>query len=526
MTPRRRFLRHSAPLLAAPWLASCSKGASQPAPPGMPRLGINLAETVDWNTELPFIDFFRMSREWISQLPTGDWGKGPKLALDEQGWIKSLEPGHWADTPMCTATGSIYPQGNYKVSYEGAGEIDFWGSGRVIASAPGSLTVEVTPSRGPIWLRLKKTDPANPVRNIRVLRPGYEPAATPHNAFHPGFLERWQGVACVRFMDWMHTNNSRQSAWKDRPTPQEATFSVKGTPVELMVDLVNRLEADAWFCMPHGADDEYVQQFAKLVKAQLKPTLKVYLEFSNELWNGQFQQARDAQMAAQAAKMGLGQWISQRSVQLFSTWEQAFGGRERLVRVMPSQAANKYLSDEMLKHRDGFKSCDALAIAPYLSLNLPPDKSGGASLSAAEVEAWSVDMLLDHLESQALPECIGWMKAQKAVADQYGVKLVAYEGGQHLVGIFGAENRDNLTRLLHAANAHPRMGVLYQRYFDAWAELGGDLHCHFNSVAQWSKWGSWGLLQYAEEDPAKSPKFMASLTWARRQGQKVRVPGL
>lgn len=31
------------------------------------RMGINLAGPADWNTELPFVDVFRMSRPWISQ---------------------------------------------------------------------------------------------------------------------------------------------------------------------------------------------------------------------------------------------------------------------------------------------------------------------------------------------------------------------------------------------------------------------------------------------------------------------------
>jgi hypothetical protein len=521
--PRRQFLRSAPPLLALPWLAGCRKGAvaAQPAPAPQPRLGINLSEAVDWNTEFPFLDLFRTSREWISQKPNSDWGKGPPLKLDEAGWVQFLEPGHWADTPMSSASGGLHPAGSYQVVYDGDGEIDFWSGATVVSRAPGRLVIDVKPSQGPIWLRLKKTDPARPVRNIRVLRPGVDPAAVAANAFDPAFLKRWQGIACVRFMDWMHTNNSKQSAWKNRPKPEEATFAVKGVALEVMCDLANRLQSDAWFCIPHRADEDYVRQFATLAKAKLDPGLKVWLEFSNELWNGQFEQAREAQAAAKSAGQSLAQWVSQRSVQLFEQWAQAFGGRERLVRVMPAQAAGTYYSEELLKHRDAFKQVDALAIAPYLSLNLAPDASAGPGPTAPEVENWSVEQLLDHLESKALPECIGWMTQQKKVADRFGVRLVAYEGGQHLVGIFGAENRDRLTRLLLAANAHPRMGQLYDKYFQAWAAAGGDLHCHFNSVAQWSKWGSWGLMQHAGEDPATSPKYRAAMGWAKQRGQKV-----
>ena len=114
---------------------------------------------------------------------------------------------------------------------------------------------------------------------------------------------------------------------------------------------------------------------------------------------------------------------------------------------------------------------------------------------------------------------------QKKVADTFGLSLVAYEGGQHLVGIQGGENIDAMTARFHEANAHPAMGALYRKYLVAWMACGGDLFCHFSSVGQWSKWGSWGSLQYADEDPAQSPKFTAMMTWAKQRGQNVAVPG-
>ena len=43
-----------------------AKAGGPPAAP-KPALGINLAGPEDWNTELPFVDVFHLSREWISQ---------------------------------------------------------------------------------------------------------------------------------------------------------------------------------------------------------------------------------------------------------------------------------------------------------------------------------------------------------------------------------------------------------------------------------------------------------------------------
>ena len=171
-----------------------------------------------------------------------------------------------------------------------------------------------------------------------------------------------------------------------------------------------------------------------------------------------------------------------------------FGGRERLVRVLASQAANPYVSEQILSFREAYKSADALGIAPYISMIIAPDREP----KAEEVARWSVDRLLDYVEKVALPRSVEWMQRQKQIADKYGLLLVAYEAGQHLVGTRGAENNAQLTERFHQANRHPQMGEIYRRYLQAWVDVGGDLLCHFSSVSRWSKWGSWGLLEYAD----------------------------
>ena len=57
------------------------------------------------------------------------------------------------------------------------------------------------------------------------------------------------------------------------------------------------------------------------------------------------------------------------------------------------------------------------------------------------------------------------------------------------------------------------MGKVYDAYFKAWEDADGGLLCHFASVGTWSKWGSWGLLQYADDDPKASPKYQAVMRW-------------
>src|SRR5262249_10227563 len=117
-------------------------------PAARPRLGMNLSGPTDSNTELPFADVFRLPRPWISQQQGKPWGQGPKLELDERGWVRSLARGCWAESPLCTIEGGHYPSGTYTVRYEGRGEIAFTGAAKVETSRPGRMTIRVDASKG------------------------------------------------------------------------------------------------------------------------------------------------------------------------------------------------------------------------------------------------------------------------------------------------------------------------------------------------------------------------------------------
>lgn len=485
-----------------------------------PRMGINLGGPSDWGTELPLVDVFRLSRQWISQREGQGWGKGPALSLDARGWVTKLEPGCHVDTPMCTIErGGHYPAGRYVVLYEGSGTFHFWGSARIAEQQPGRIAIDVDPTRGPIWLRITAVDPDDYLRNIRVLMPGHE-ATHAAQPWREDFIERWRGMACLRFMDMMHTNHSPLRTWSDRPTMQSAHWTGDGgLPIEMLCDLANRIDADAWFCVPHMADDDFVRRFAELVKAKLDPQRKVYVEYSNEVWNGMFAQHRYA--AEQGERLGFDgkpwerawKYTARRSVEIFAIWEDVFGGTDRLVRVLPTQAVNLWSAKRIIGFEDAYKHADALAIAPYLGWT--PNES-----EADAVVAMGLDGVFETLSRERLGEIAEVMRKNKALADAHGLDLIAYEAGQHLVGVGAATNNEALTELFQAANADPRMGDVYKRYYRAWETSGGGLMCHFSSIGRWSKWGSWGLMQFGyDEQP--TAKFNVTIETMRAwNGQK------
>jgi len=156
-----------------------------------------------------------------------------------------------------------------------------------------------------------------------------------------------------------------------------------GVAPELMIDLCNRQKVDPWFCVPHLASDDFVKQFAALVRKKLDKERKVYVEYSNECWNGQFAQARYC--AEQGAKLGLSKnryegqlrYYSQRSVEVFDVWEKELG-KDRLVRVLATQSANPWTGTTVLDWKNAHERADAVAIAPYFGNRFGDPKTADA----------------------------------------------------------------------------------------------------------------------------------------------------
>lgn len=482
-------------------------------------MGINLTSVCYWSTENPFLDVFKQSQVFQAQRKGVPYGEGGPLDLDAKGWIKSLEPGQWADTIICRE-GGHYRGGEYVCLYDGKGRIEFDFDAKVKNRQNGRITLHVSPSPAGMVLRIAETDPLDPIRNIRLIFSRFEKTFE-NLVFQPEFLKRWEGFKAIRFMDWMGTNNSSVETWADRPLPDQQTQEgERGVALEYMILLANRLKADPWFCMPHGASHDYVANFAAMVKDRLDPWLKVYVEYSNEVWNSSFQQAEYAR------RMGLGLGLSEdpfeagllyyarRAKEIFQIWEDVFGGSDRLVRVLAAQSANPWTSERIVGFEDAFKSADALAIAPYF----------GGELGNPETVAQVLRMPLDGILAQCAVDIAANRKTvarHAAVAASYGLDLVAYEGGQHLVGTGGAENNEALKELFIAANRDPRMKQLYLEDLAGWKKAGGRIFAAFTSMSPYVKWGSWGLIENGDQDPLLAPKYQAVLEFMGRPADRV-----
>jgi hypothetical protein len=274
-----------------------------------------------------------------------------------------------------------------------------------------------------------------------------------------------------------------------------------------MIDLANARGANPWFCMPHLADDDYVRQFARLVKQRLRPDLKAYVEFSNEVWNWIYPCAHFADAEGKRLKLGepaRGRYYAQRSMEIFRIWEEELG-RDRLVRVLAWQFVNPQETEQVLSWKDAYKRADALAVAPYFGHEYgQPDTIGTmTNLTAPQ--------LLDRIASEVDGPNREQMAAQAALARKYGLQLIAYEGGPHLVGVGDAQNNQAATALFIAVNRHPRMGEILKRHYENWFAVGGGVYVAFVYVEAPSKVGSWGVLEFQDQPITDAPKYRAIL---------------
>ena len=518
-------------------------------------LGTNLTGIADWSTEMPFIDAFKSSRQWITQCESkepgcsGSWNtkEFEKLDLDEYGWVKSLPKPE--ESAEYTRVGTLlfrgverYPGGKYVVLYEGEGKIEYKFDARKdeAASVPGRDVIDVTPSKKGIYLAITETDPqktGNYIRNIRVVPAEYE-ATYSDEIFNPKFLEKINQFKALRFMDWMDTNNSEQSEWKNRPKVDKASYSYGGgVPIKIMVELANRLQVDPWFNMPHQATDEYFTNFASLVKETVDPHLTIYVEYSNEVWNRQFKQfdwVRDNGPVPGGKKSF--QPYGVRTAQMCDIWKDVFGEESHRVKcVMGTQTANPRVAGQVLNcDRWSEAPCyehgiDALAITAYFSAGL------GKPEYEEEIMAWLIDPTIDEFamamsqlkdgsvlgtEGDNTSDLLERFNQYSQMAREKGLELVVYEGGSHVVGRKKVVNNQKITEFFIELHRQPEFYDRYMEMLNAWKNTQGNrtVFMNFSNIRRPNKWGSWGVLEYVDQE--SSPRYDALMDFIEQNNSK------
>ncbi len=505
-------------------------------------IGVNSNEVMDDDASIPFIDVFKTSIPFEEARP---WLTKGKVIYDEHGWPKNLNGGQAGTRFLYKLPKNTVPEGNYTVLYDGEGILSYSDDAKLVSREPGKDIISIHAGKDNeyrVKLIIKNSNAKNYLRNIRVLMPGGVCSNNPfkhakdkryckgsrflafekyHESliFNPTYLDYMKDFKVVRFMNMSGITRNPLSSWNERPKLKDATWAgkqgVRGAPLEIMVALANRLNADPWFTLPHKADNNFIRQYAKYVKDNLKPGLKAYVEYTNEAWNSIFTQAHYVkdmgermQLDEDRDKAGY-KYFSLRSVQIFDMWEQTFGGTDRIVRVMGSWTGWTRLSEMLLSYRNAYKKTDAIAIAPYF---YPSLKSAKKAKSVSQL----FKLIYDPKEKYSIPKVLGYIHKNAQTAEKFGVDLIAYEGGQHLVDWKSRNVTSHPTKLMIAANKDWRMAKAYSVFMRGWRDNGGKLFVNFSAPRTYQWFGSWGTKEYITQPINKAPKHRALMQYARK----------
>ena len=471
-----------------------------------PRIGTNLSGIAYYSDELPFIDRMKAAGGWSAT------GATAPIPLDEHGYPTAIPTGATSVylmvelDPLSAGTGDTYV-----LTY--TGKADFALSyTKIVSSEPGKIVFQYTnPDSGQMLVAYDTIDPTAPLGNMHIVRQDQVDLFNAGAIFNPALTAKLLLLDTLRYMDWGVTNASTLANWADRPLPTDMTWGgAHGVPIEVMVALANETHTNMWLNVPTYASDDYVRQFLMLVCDSLNPSLSVHLEYSNEVWNFQFQQAGYA--GAQGAKLwdtdankdgkidandpaehNGGDWViwyGYRAAQIAAIAKEVFASQPtRLRMALATQTAWQGLENYIIDgvSRAGVGTIPDLfaeyAITTYFGIG-----DGSNATDKATILGWANGgdagltagfAALDTATGLVAPDVSSLAFLAKSaayhggVAAKLGLELVAYEGGLDVSTIGGSD--PTIGDFCRRMQADPRMGDAYAKMVATFAAGGGKL---------------------------------------------------
>ena len=433
---------------------------------------------------------------------------------------------------------------------------------------------------------------AAPITEIRVWLEN-EARSLEGQLFHPLLLQRIADAdwAFIRFMDWGATNASPQQDWSDRRLPAHVFMSgvlnprapapgsdgnrETGVAWELMVALSNATGRDLWINVPHLASSDYITRLAKLIRfgsdgvnpyespqaspvyAPLRSDLRVWVEYSNEIWSSGYSFAQGDWAEDQAARTGLSRprFNARRFCDTWRIFQEVFGEASRLVRVAATFTALDSYSRPFLQELGTYGASltppvrpDVLAVTTYFGNDIQgfvqqrgftggklyddPYWTSAALQSDLKTafDEWTRRILAGDAAAGSGPDATnlagGFPSSLRTLPNEtlgYSLPIVAYEGGpslytNHIDGnatnASGVPTDDGVTIFMEAMNRHSRMAEVYRIHLELAKSKGLWTHTPYTDTSDWGKFGQWGHLETLDQPPASSPKYALLLEHA------------
>ncbi len=496
-------------VIALMLLPSCGGGSTTSAPTGAPgvtqkstvatHLGANLQPIRDWSFTPVYVDLMHQARKFGS--PAAPWDEAAPLGAD--GW----PVGDFGVVLMTGASKYSGNAGTYKLSFRGHAKVTGVATSAKVINPSydavrdlSSADVVLAANEDQLMLSFTGTGPG--IKEVKLIRPGYDTAISP--LFTQTFLSHIARFKTLRFMDWLRTNNNRVTSWESRAAPETTHYaSDAGVPWEHIIALANQTQKDIWINLPISVDDDYALQLARLLKRTLNADSKVYLEYSNEIWNGGFEQYNSNRAMAMAEVQAdpaskliydgttkqdqiAFRRIAKRLKEVSDIFRGVYGDGAMFTLIRPvlgfqvvqsitAQLGLDFVADVYGPPASFFY---AIAGAPYFDLG---DQQTVDGLSTEQV----LTAMSNSIQRASI---VSDLEADQALAAWYGLKFLAYEGGPATFGPGSLAAKK-------AANLDPRMLDLCVDYLHRWYQQGGDMMMWFMAGAgDWdTPYGTWEL---------------------------------
>jgi hypothetical protein len=368
------------------------------------------------------------------------------------------------------------------------------------------------------------------VKNVKLMRPTVTGGTTPYDTSVTFTTQAKNLLGKFQVLRFMHVVNSLSdnmvSEWSERTKPdfaqQVGVYKVgggnAGTAWEYLVRLCNEVGADMYANIPFLATDAYIDSLANLLKNTLDPQRKIYVEYSNELWDGlaAYDAHRNIDSAnAEVARGGsplnfdgetntyYWAWrrAGKRGKEISDIFRRVFGDGAMMTRVRPllmTQTGNGQatLSQNMEMMFDYYNN------AAHVSDPKPPNYYFYGAGGAGYYDFDSTGTTIDNVWSSGLMDTNRYIRNLVLDIQQcatFGLKRIAYEGG------FCYEGSN--TALLNATWYDDRLTRAVIDHQDAWSRYGGDLFVNF-SVNGWSP-GDLRAAFFNNIDTLGTPKMRA-----------------
>ena len=371
--------------------------------------GIHPGALAYW--EEPYLANAMATANWL-EFEEYSWGDYVEVwdnpQFDSNGYPRYLNEGRYLRSIIngLHGAGPLH-RGHVVLTWQGSGDLRLSASSEeyLATESSGAMTGSLSDGRRVYrlaapnalsTLEIYAIDPADPITDIKIWMA--DPAdplkrSLEGQLWHPKLLERIADFpnSVIRTMAMTMTNGNPERDWSDRrrpdhfsqvgqlnprsPAPGALLWDnspmpgnrATGVAWEYLVALANASDQDLWINLPHMASDDYIDKLGRLLRygsdgvepysstqanprfAPLKPGLRVWVEYSNEIWAGGpgFAQGDYARLEGEAQGISQAQFNGRQFCNHWARLSRVMGDPSRVVKVLATFTGSSWYDNEL-----------------------------------------------------------------------------------------------------------------------------------------------------------------------------------